>query len=105
MRTARKVPVMHACGHDMNMTCVLGAAKVLAELKAQWRGTLVVIGQPAEEQVAARGDAGRRPFQTVSTARFLPALHDDAELAAGTVGYTPGYALANVDSVTLPSME
>src|SRR5207248_1251288 len=46
----KQVPVMHACGHDMNMTCVLGAAQVLAQLKEQWKGTLMVIGQPAEER-------------------------------------------------------
>src|SRR5436190_100288 len=45
------VPVMHACGHDLHMTCLVGTARVLAQLKEQWRGTLVLIGQPAEEAV------------------------------------------------------
>src|SRR5207245_10889352 len=97
-----EVPVMHACGHDMNMTCVLGAASVLAQMKDQWHGTLVVIGQPAEE----RGGGARAMLADVLFTR-LPrtdiclALHDDAELPAGAIGYTPGYAIANVDSVDI----
>src|SRR5882762_6434446 len=43
--------VMHACGHDIHITSLLGTAKMLAELKDQWRGTLVLVGQPAEETV------------------------------------------------------
>src|SRR6266850_2515664 len=96
------VPVMHACGHDMNMTCVLGAARVLAQLKDQWRGTLVVIGQPAEERGGgARAMLADGLFQRFARPDFCLSLHDYAELAAGTIGYTPGYALANVDSVDI----
>ncbi|MEY2429021.1 MAG: hypothetical protein QOJ40_1906 [Verrucomicrobiota bacterium] len=96
------VPVMHACGHDMNMTCVVGTARVLAQLKDQWHGTLIVIGQPAEERGGgARAMLADGLFKRFPRPDFCLALHDDAELAAGTLGYTPGYALANVDSVDI----
>ena len=96
----KDVPVMHAYGHDMNMTCVLGAAQVLAQLKDKWSGTLVVIGQPAEERGGgARAMLADGLFSRFPRPDFCLALHDDAELAAGTLGYRSGYALANVDSV------
>ena len=97
-----EVPVMHACGHDMNMTCVMGTARMLSQLKDQWHGTLVVIGQPAEERGGgARAMLADGLFKRFPRPDFCLALHDDAELAAGTIGYTPGYALANVDSVDI----
>src|SRR6266404_1837874 len=97
-----EVPVMHACGHDMNMTCVLGAATVLAQIKDQWHGTLVVIGQPAEERGGgARAMLADGLFSRFPRPDFCLALHDDAEIAAGSIGYIPGYALANVDSVNI----
>jgi len=93
---------MHACGHDMNMTCVLGAASVLAQMKDRWHGTLVVIGQPAEERGGgARAMLADGLFKRFPRPDFCLALHDDAELPAGAIGYTPGYALANVDSVDI----
>ena len=96
------VPVMHACGHDINMTCVLGAARALAQLKDRWQGTLIVIGQPAEERGGgARAMLADGLFQRFPRPDFCVALHDDSELAAGSIGYTPGYALANVDSVDI----
>jgi len=94
------VSVMHACGHDVHITNMLGTAKVLAEMKSQWRGTLVIIGQPAEEigegaKAMLRGGL----YEKVPKPDFVIALHDNSELEAGKVGYTPGYALSNSTSV------
>ena len=96
------VPVMHACGHDMHMTALVGVARVLAQMKDRWQGTLVLIGQPAEE----RGGGASAMLKDGLFIRFPKpdfclALHDSAELAAGTLGYTPGFAMANVDSVDI----
>lgn len=94
------VPVMHACGHDCHMACLVGTARVLMALKAQWHGTLVLVGQPAEEKVGgARAMLADGLFRRFPVPNVCLALHDDAEMPAGTVGYTSGYALANVDSV------
>ena len=96
------VPVMHACGHDMHMTCLVGTARLLAQLRDAWHGTLVLIGQPAEE--VGGGAAAMLAdglFQRFPRPEFCLAIHDDAELAAGTVGYTPEYSGANVDSVDI----
>jgi amidohydrolase len=97
-----EVPVMHACGYDIHMTWLVGAARVLVQVKDRWHGTVVFIGQPAEEAV---GGALRMLkdglFQRFPRPDFCLALHDDAELAAGTVGYTAGYSCANVDSVDI----
>jgi len=95
-----EVPVMHACGHDIHMTCAVGVARILAQMKDRWHGTLIIIGQPAEERGGgARAMLADGLFKRFPRPDFCLALHDDAELAAGTIGYTPGYALANVDSV------
>ena len=96
------VPVMHACGHDIHITTMLGTARMLAQLKDQWRGTLVLIGQPAEEVVdgaKAMLDAGL--YTKFPKPDFVIALHDSADLEAGKVGYTPGYALASATSVDI----
>lgn len=97
-----EVPVMHACGHDVHMTCLVGTARVLAGLKDRWRGTLVLIGQPAEETGGgARAMLADGLFRKVPRPDVCLALHDNAQYAAGTVLYTPGYTYANVDSVDL----
>ena len=94
--------VMHACGHDTHMTAWIGVARLMAANKDQWSGTLVMIGQPAEE----RGAGARMMLEDGLYTRFpkpeyVLAFHDAAQFPAGKIGYTPGYALANVDSVDI----
>jgi amidohydrolase len=97
-----EVPVMHACGYDFHMTCPVGTARLLAQLRDAWHGTLVMIAQPAEEAGGgARAMLADGLFQRFPRPDFCVALHDDAELAVGTVGYTPGYSGANIDSVDI----
>ena len=97
-----EVPVMHACGHDFHMTCLVGTARLLAQLRDLWQGTLVVIAQPAEETGGgACAMLADGLFQRFPRPDFCLAIHDDAQLAAGSVGWTSGYAGANVDSVDI----
>lgn len=100
--TGVDVGVMHACGHDVHMTNLLGTARFLAEHPDQWSGTLMVIGQPAEERGAgARAMLDDGLFEKFPKPDFALALHVDAALAAGKVGVRQGYTLANVDSVDI----
>jgi hippurate hydrolase len=93
---------MHACGHDMHMTALVGVARVLAQMKDRWQGTLVLIGQPAEERGGGASAMLKDGlFTRFPKPDFCLALHDSADLAAGTLGYTPGFAMANVDSVDI----
>jgi hippurate hydrolase len=97
-----EVGVMHACGHDMHMTCWVGTARVLAGMKGQWQGTLVFIGQPAEEM----GGGARKMLQDGLFSRFprpdyCLALHCDSREPHGHISFTEGLALANVDTVDI----
>jgi amidohydrolase len=97
-----EVSVMHACGHDIHITSMLGTAKMLSELKNQWGGTLIILGQPAEETVdGARAMMRDGLYQKFPKPDFVVALHDHSGLEAGKVGYTPGYSLASGDSVDI----
>ena len=101
-RSGVETGVMHACGHDTHMTAFVGTARRLAAMKGQWAGTLVMILQPGEET----GEGAKAMLADGLYDRFpkpgtIIAFHDAAALPAGVIGVTPGYALANVDSVDI----
>ncbi|MBI5689709.1 MAG: amidohydrolase [Verrucomicrobia bacterium] len=98
----QEVPTMHACGHDIHMTCFIGAARALAAVRERWSGTLLFVGQPAEETgVGARTMLAAGLYRQFPRPDFAIALHDSATLPAGTVGTIEGFAMANVDSVDI----
>lgn len=94
------VPVMHACGHDMHMTSFLGTARMLAKFRERWKGTVVLVAQPAEEVGAgAQSLLKGGLYERVPKPDFAIALHNSASLETGKIGYIEGYALANIDAV------
>lgn len=96
------VGVMHACGHDIHMTCQIGVARYLAAHKDRWHGTVMFVGQPAEEIVGgAEAMLKDGLFTRFPKPKYALALHVDSSLATGKVGYRAGYFLANVDSVDI----
>jgi amidohydrolase len=101
-RDGNDVGVMHACGHDVHMTCWVGTARVLAGLKERWHGTLVFIAQPAEEiGTGARMMLDAGLFRKFPRPDYCLALHCDARQPHGHVAFTDGLALANVDTVDI----
>ena len=96
----RDVPVMHACGHDLHMAAVVGTAAIMAHSKSTWHGTLMLIGQPAEETISGAkamlddGFLKRFPKPDVAVA-----LHVGNVIPAGEVGITPGIYNTNADSL------
>jgi amidohydrolase len=96
------VPVMHACGHDIHMAAWVGTATIMMRTKDQWRGTLVLIGQPAEERVGgAKNMIADGLFTRFPKPGVGVALHTTNNLPAGKVGFTPEYAMSNSDSVDI----
>ena len=96
------VSVMHACGHDIHMTGLIGAATLLAKAKDRWRGTLILVAQPAEEKGnGAKAMIKDGLFTKFPKPDFAIGFHDSAMVPAGKVTLVGGYANANVDSVDL----
>jgi hippurate hydrolase len=94
--------VMHACGHDTHIATWLATGRRLAAMKDQWSGTIVMILQPGEELVmGAKAMLDDGLFTRFPKPDYLLAFHESASLPAGVIGVTPGYALANVDTVNI----
>src|SRR5256884_7070207 len=94
------VHVMHACGHDAHISMIIGVARSLAKLKTQWHGTIVFVGQPAEELgTGARAMLKDGLYEKFGKPNFALGFHDKADLVTGRIGVTEGYTTANVDTV------
>jgi len=97
-----ETPVMHACGHDTHITTWLATGRRLAAMKDQWSGTVVMVLQPGEELVmGAQAMLSDGLYTRFPKPDHLLAFHDSASLPAGVIGVTPGYVLANVDTVNI----
>jgi amidohydrolase len=97
-----EVPVAHACGHDIHMTSFLGTAQLLVELKDRWRGTLMLVAQPAEEIAdGAEAMLADGIYERFGKPDFALALHDTPDLEAGSIGYASGYAMAAMTAVNI----
>src|SRR5258705_7081123 len=99
------VPVMHACGPDLHMTAWSGTAKWMVDHRQQWHGTLMLVGQPAEEAGGANGGATAMLkdglFERFPKPDFVIGIHDDDTMPAGTIGFHPGPLHAMSSSPTL----
>ncbi|HEY3112774.1 MAG TPA: amidohydrolase [Gemmatimonadaceae bacterium] len=97
-----EVGVAHACGHDIHMAAWMGTARIMAGDRARWRGTLVLIGQPAEELVSgAKAMIADGLLTRFPRPDFAIAVHDDARMPAGIVGYHAGPILTNADALNI----
>jgi amidohydrolase len=100
--SGEEVPVMHACGHDMHTATLLGTAQLLAGMKERWIGTLIMIGQTAEERGGgARALLADGLYERWPMPDYALAQHGDPDLETGQVGYCPGWAMANIDMIDI----
>ena len=96
------VPVAHACGHDLHMAALVGTAAIMAHSKNTWHGTLMLIGQPAEETISgAKAMIADGLFQRFPNPDVGVAMHVDNLLPAGQAGITSGIYNTNADSLRI----
>ncbi len=100
--SGRDVSVMHACGHDLHMASLFGTAAIMAHSRGSWHGTLMLIGQPAEETIS-----GAKQMLDDGLLKRFPkpdagvALHVDNLAPAGKIGITSGFRYASADSLRI----
>jgi amidohydrolase len=100
--SGRDVGVMHACGHDIHMASLIGAATIMAHSKDTWHGTLMLVGQPAEETISGAKKMVEEGFMTsFPKPDVAVVLHVGNWLPSGTVGPGSGYRLSNADSLRI----
>ncbi len=100
--TGEEVPVMHACGHDTHMTSMVGTARLLAAIKDRWRGTVMFVGQPAEERIGgARAMLEDGLYERFGVPDYALAFHASAGSPAGKLLVQPGLIAASSDSVDI----
>lgn len=98
----QEMPVMHACGHDMHITTLVGVARRMAALKNQWQGTLMLVGQPAEEAIGgARLMVADGLYQRFGRPDFALALHVIAKHPAGKIAFSEGLMYSSADTVAI----
>lgn len=100
--TGTETGIMHACGHDIHMTNWVGTATLMASRKDQWSGTLLFIGQPAEETGAgAKAMLDAQLFERFPRPEMAFGIHVLPDLAAGRIGYRAKGAMASVDMLRI----
>jgi amidohydrolase len=101
-KAGEEVHVMHACGHDVHIATFIGVARALAKLKDQWHGTILFVGQPAEEAFGgARALLKDGLYTRFPKPDYALGFHDNAQMEIGEIGVTSGYTYANVNSVNV----
>jgi hippurate hydrolase len=99
-KAGQTIGVMHACGHDVHTTVLIGTARALAAMKSQWHGTLMLVGQPSEETIdGAKAMLADHLYERFGRPDKIIGLHDTSSLPAGTVGLASGAAAASSTSV------
>ena len=97
---SKEVSVMHACGHDIHMSSLIGTARALSKMKDKWHGTIIFVGQPAEETAGgAKAMLNDGLYTRWPKPDYALGFHDNAQIQTGHIGVTEGYTYANVDSV------
>jgi hippurate hydrolase len=101
-KAGETTPIAHACGHDIHMSAWYGTAKIMAENRKLWSGTLMLVGQPAEELVAGAAAMIKDGlFTRFPKPDYALSVHDDATLPSGQIGYHPGYFRAASDTAEI----
>ncbi|QNA89958.1 amidohydrolase [Massilia sp. Dwa41.01b] len=96
------VPTMHACGHDVHMSAWFATAKLMAENRKAWSGTLMLLGQPAEEPLTGSNAMIKDGlFKRFPKPDYAMSMHDEGTLPAGTVGWHAGHFRASADTITI----